>query len=47
MRSVVKAFGVAAAVAAAGMMVSEVAAQSRPLSTARAYGHAARRRLRR
>ena len=32
MRSVVKAFGVAAAVAAAGMMVSEVAAQSRPLS---------------
>ncbi len=38
MRSVARAFGVAAAVAAAGVMVSEAAAQSRPLST---RGHTA------
>ena len=38
MRSVVKVVGVAAAVVAAGMTVSEVAAQSRPLST---RGHTA------
>ena len=45
MRSVVKGLGVAAVVVAAGMMVSEVAAQNRLLSHPRTYGDAARGQL--